>query len=665
MLRAFLLALLLIASPAPAQLFERSENSVAPKRENAIRPELVLQSHATPGSGTPLAIFMRTTPGWHGYWLNPGDAGLPMSVEWTLPAGWKVEPLRYPVPHRLLVAGIVNYVYESDYAVLTRIVPRAGATGSHRVSAKMRWLACTDKICVPEQGEVSVDVPTSGMANPDRRFDEWLRALPRPLGSQAHFALTADKVRLAIPLPASVAVEDPYFFPSDDGPIDYAAPQVVQRSGDTMIVELARRRGEPKAVNGVLAIGEGMGLEISAVPGDVPATSGSSDATLLWALLGAFAGGILLNLMPCVFPILGLKAMQLARAGGDERGARRDALGYTLGAVLGTGALGIALLAIRASGEAAGWAFQLQDPRSILLLLILVTAITLNLLRVFELPVMAGETNPSGSVGTGALAAFVATPCAGPFMGAALGAALLLPTWGAVLVFAALGVGLAIPFLAIAFIPALRTRLPKPGPWMARLQRILAVPMVLTALACLWLLWRQGGSAALWIGLAAAALLTALLVVVGGAQRGEKSLGWLGLAGAAAIVVGSAYYLPAKGERAALADSAWSYEAVRQAQQSGKPVFVYFTADWCLTCKANEVAAIDREETREAFKKSGVIVLVGDWTDGDPVITRFLETQGRAGVPLYLWYEPGKAEPEILPQVLTPGMLSSRAGQPR
>jgi DsbC/DsbD-like thiol-disulfide interchange protein/cytochrome c biogenesis protein CcdA len=667
MLRALLFALLLTLglTPTSAQLFERSETSAPSKRENAIKPELVLQSHATPGSGVPMAIHMRTAPGWHGYWLNPGDAGQPMSVEWTLPEGWKVEPLRYPVPHRLLVAGIVNYVYESDYAVLTRIVPPLGITGSHRVSAKMLWLACTDSICVPEKGEVFIDVPTSGLANLDPRFDHWLRALPRPLGSRAHFALSAGKVRLGIPLPSNVATKDPYFFPSDDGPIDYAAPQVVERNGDMVLIELTRRRGEPTAINGVLAIGEGRGLEISASPGEVPTLTGEPGVNLLWALLGAFAGGIILNLMPCVFPILGLKAMHLAKAGGDERSARRTALGYTFGAVLGTGALGVALLVIRASGEAAGWAFQLQDPRSILLLLVLVTAVTLNLLRVFEFPVIAGESNPAGSIGTGALAAFVATPCAGPFMGAALGAALLLPTWGAVLVFAALGLGLALPFLAIAFIPALRTSLPKPGPWMARLQRILAVPMALTALACLWLLWRQGGNPALLLGVAAAVLLTVLLIIVGRAQQGRKSLGWLGLTGTAAIIIVGALWLPGKGERTPLADTAWSYEAVRNAQQSGQPVFVYFTADWCLTCKANEVAAINRDETRAAFEKARVTVLVGDWTDGEPAITRFLETQGRAGVPLYLWYEPGKLDPEILPQVLTPAILSSRAARRR
>ena len=229
MLRLLFLLLLAITGSAEAQLA---------KRENAIKPELVVRSPAVPGSGTDLAILMRTTPGWHGYWLNPGDAGLPMEVEWQLPAGWKVERLRYPVPHRLLVAGIVNYVYEADYAVLTRIVPPTDASGMQRISARMRWLACTDKVCVPEKGAVSVDVPTSGLANPDPRFDDWLRALPQPLSSPARFALRGDRVRLAVPLPASIDVEDPYFFPADDGPIDYAAPQQVSRSGDWLVVDL-------------------------------------------------------------------------------------------------------------------------------------------------------------------------------------------------------------------------------------------------------------------------------------------------------------------------------------------------------------------------------------------------------------------------------------------
>jgi DsbC/DsbD-like thiol-disulfide interchange protein/cytochrome c biogenesis protein CcdA len=649
---------LLIASPAAAQL----------PRQNAIQPELVLESRAVPGGEADLAILMHTSPGWHGYWLNPGDAGLPMSVEWELPAGWSMGELRYPVPDRLLVAGIVNYVYEKDYAVLTRLKVPAGQTGSLPIRAKMRWLACTDKVCVPEQGEVSLNVPTGGMATADTRFNEWRRALPRPLAAPAHFALAGDKVEIAIPLPASVTLGEPYFFPIEDGPIDYAAPQGFRRKGDILIAELKQRRGEPQALSGVLALGDGRGLQIRAVPGPVPeggSRVGSLGANaILYAILGALAGGLLLNLMPCVFPILALKALHLARSGGDERRARRDALAYTAGAVVGTGLLGAILLAIRAGGSAAGWAFQLQDPRTTIILLLLVTAITLNLLRVFELPVLAGEHSPGGSFGTGALAAFVATPCAGPFLGAALGTALLLPVHGSVAVFASLGLGLAIPFLAIAFIPALRKRLPRPGPWMARLQRFLAIPMAATAVGCLWLLSRQGGQEALLVG-AGAAIFLGLVLVWLGRRQGKGATGGIVALAAVLILTGGAAALvpsqPTSAARIPLGAQAWSPEAVHAALFGGHPVFVYFTADWCLTCKANEAAAIEREATRDAFGKAGVKVLVGDWTNGDPAITRFLESRGRAGVPLYLWYDPGQAEPEELPQILTPGMLSDRA----
>ena len=653
---------LVLAQPALAQL----------PRQNAIQPELVLESRAVPGGEAELAILMHTKPGWHGYWLNPGDAGLPMSVEWELPPGWSVGDLRYPVPDRLLVAGIVNYVYEKDYAVLTRLKVPAGQTGSLPIKAKMRWLACTDKVCVPEQGEVSLNVPTGGMATADGRFNEWRRALPRPLAAAAHFQVDGDSMEIGVPLPESVAIGEPYFFPADDGPIDYAAPQNFRRKGDLLIAELQRRRGEPAALSGVLALGDGRGLEIKAVPGPVP-EGGSRIGDLgleavLFALLGALAGGLLLNLMPCVFPILALKALHLARSGGDEREARRDAMAYTAGAVIGTGLLGALLLAIRAGGSAAGWAFQLQDPRTTMVLLLLVAAITLNLLRTFELPVLAGEHSPGGSFGTGALAAFVATPCAGPFLGVALGTALLLPAYGSIAVFAALGLGLAIPFLLVAFIPALRSRLPRPGPWMARLQRFLAIPMAATAVGCLWLLYRQGGPAALGIGIAALLVLAALLAWFGRAQRRGWTYGWAVVGVALIVTVAAAAAVPSQSSTASrvpLGTTAWSEDAVRSELAKGHPVFVYFTADWCLTCKANEAAAIERESTREAFGKAGVKVLVGDWTNGDPAITRFLESRGRAGVPLYLWYEPGKAEPEELPQILTPGMLSDRALRPR
>ena len=656
--RLLLLVALLVAAPALAQL---------PPRQNAIVPELIVERAATPGGEVELAILMRTTPGWHGYWLNPGDAGLPMTVEWTLPPGWSVGPMRYPVPVKLLVAGIVNHVYEKDYAVLLRLKAPAGITGLHPISAKMRWLACTDKVCVPESGAVSLSVLTGGLALPDSRFNEWRRALPRPLATPARFALSGDKLRLAIPLPASASIGEPYFFSAEDGPIDYAAPQNFTRSGDMLIAEMTRRRGQPASISGVLALGDGRGLELRALPGPVPSTDGPGINATLLAILGALVGGMLLNLMPCVFPILALKALHLAKSGGDERAARRDAFAYTAGAVVGTGLLGALLLAIRAGGSSAGWAFQLQDPRTTIILLLLATAITLNLLRTFELPVIGSNTRPTGSFGTGALAAFVATPCAGPFLGAALGTALLLPAYGSIAVFAALGLGLALPFLAVVLIPSLRRRLPQPGAWMVRLQRILAIPMAATAAACLWLLWRQGGTTALGLGIAAVIGLGLLLFGVGQRQRGGHAVLWAIPAALvlAAIVVVAVPKQPQGAARVPIGAEAWSDAAVARHLANGKPLFVYFTADWCLTCKANEAAAIDRDATRAAFRQAGVKILVGDWTNGDPAITRLLESRGRAGVPLYLWYEPGKPEPEELPQILTPSMLSERAGRER
>jgi DsbC/DsbD-like thiol-disulfide interchange protein/cytochrome c biogenesis protein CcdA len=657
----FLLGLLL-PQPASAQLG---------KRENAIRPELIAEGPAVPGGEVELAILMHTQPGWHGYWINPGDAGLPMKIEWDLPAGASLSALRFPVPDRLLVAGIVNYVYERDHAILTRLKVPADAIGTLPIRARGQWLACTDKVCVPEQGEFSLTIPVRrGDATERTRFDEWRRALPRPLASPTNFALKGDRIELAIPLPKDVAIGEPYFFPTDDGPIDYAAPQSFRRNGDFLIAELKRRRGDPATLTGVLALGDGRGLEIKAVPGPVP-DGGSRIGDLgfkavLIAIIGALVGGMILNLMPCVFPILALKALHLAKSGGDEARARKDALAYAAGAVIGTGALGALLLAIRAGGSAAGWAFQLQDPRTIALLLLLTVAITLNLLRTYELPVLAGEHNPAGSFGTGALAAFVATPCAGPFLGAALGTALLLPVYGSVAVFAALGLGLAIPFLLIVFVPGARRWLPRPGPWMVRLQRFLAIPMAATAAGCLWLLYRQAGAEGLKSGLYLLVGTTLCLVVLGWWQRGQRRHGWLALVALAAV---AAYVISTVPDRATIAarvplgTEAWSEAKVEKYRSESRPVFVYFTADWCLTCKANEAAAIEREATLEAFRKAGVKVLVGDWTNGDPAITRFLESRGRAGVPLYLWYDPGKPEPEELPQILTTGMLSELAAR--
>jgi thiol:disulfide interchange protein len=561
----------------------------------------------------------------------------------------------------------MNYVYEQDYAVLVRLNVPPGASGSVPIRAHAQWLACTDKICVPESGDLSLDLPV-GTGTPNRpQFDRWRQQLPRPLASVAKFQEAGNIIRVGIPLPRDVKVEKPYVFAAVDGPLDYAGEQHFSRKDDLLIAELPKRGAMPPRLPAVLSLGDGSGLAIDAVPGAVPeggSPIGSLGAdALLWAVLGAILGGILLNMMPCVFPILALKALHLARSGGEAAEARRDALAYAAGAIAGTGALGVALVAIRAGGSAAGWAFQLQDPRTIMLLLLLATAITLNLVRVFELPTVGGGARPAGSFGTGALAAFVATPCAGPFLGAALGTALLLPLAGSVAVFAALGVGLALPFVAVAFIPPLRRKLPAPGAWMSRLQRFLAIPMGATAVAALWLLYREAGQQGLWIGLAAAAVLAIALAIVGRSQRKGAQLSLAGLALAAVAVVAAVALAPGQATVSTgkiAGAQKWSEAAVRNEVAQGHPAFVYFTADWCLSCKVNEAASIDRSEVRDAFKAAGVKVFAGDWTKGDPEITRFLESRGRAGVPYYLWYAPGRP-PEELPQVLTPAMLISRA----
>jgi len=646
-----LLALLLVPAIAAAQ---------------HIVPQLVAEGPAPPGGEVDLAIHMRPQQGWHGYWQNPGDAGLPMKVDWQLPNGFAVGPLRYPVPTRLTVAGLMNYVFEHDYAVLVRLRVPANATGTVPVRAQAHWLACTEQICVPEQGELSLDLPVGSGAPNRAEFDAWRQQLAQPIATLGHFERFGEKLRVAIPLPASVRVEKPYVFPITDNAVDYEAPQAFSRSGDFLIAEL-QAKAQPKEFAGVLALEDGRGLEFHALRGAVP-EGGSRIGepgweTILLAVLGAIAGGILLNLMPCVFPILALKALHVAKAAEGARQARTDALAYLAGTVVGTGVLGVVLLLIRAAGVEAGWAFQLQDPRTIMLLLLLAVAITANLLGVFELPVLGGGLQPAGSFGTGALAAFVATPCAGPFLGAALGAALALPPAGSIAIFAALGLGLGLPFVLLAFAPWLRNRLPKPGRWMDRLKHFLAIPMALSAAAALWLLLRLSGERAFLFGLFATAALALCLYFSGRIQRaGRRQAPFVALL-SCIIVVAAVARVPASAtshlSRASGAES-WSETRAANYVQQGKPVFVYFTADWCLSCKVNETSSIDRSEVRDAFKQAGVEVLAADWTNGDPAITRFLESRGRAGVPLYLWYAPGKP-PEELPQLLTPAMLIDRA----
>lgn len=636
-----------------------------------------------PGDTVTLAIVMDPKPGWHDYWLNPADAGTPLELLWKLPAGVTAGPIRAPVPETLIVGGFMNHIYKAKHAFLVDLKIAANVRVGQRLDIKVdaRWSACSDTVCVPEGGTLSVPM-TIGDGNMDSakraQFDTWRAALPVPLDRAARYAIDGNTISIAIPYPRSAHVENIWFFAQTENVFRYAAPQSARRTGDWLVVTGEIDKAVDGRIDGLLRFNNAEGLMVRAMAGAVPTggspvsilgsvTNPEQGVTFGWILGFSVLGGLLLNLMPCVFPILGLKALSLARIGGDEGEARREALAYTAGIILSCLALGGLMLALRAGGEEIGWAFQLQDPAIVLLLLLLMVAITANLAGLFEIGgVGAGDRltrqgGMAGSFWTGVLAAVVATPCTGPFMAAAMGAALLLPVTQALLIFAGLGLGLALPFLAIAFIPALRGRMPRPGPWMETFRKWMAVPMALTALALLWLLGQLIGGAG-WLvgGVAAAAMLVGIMVVV---RQKAPALAILGLAGAIfamGFLAIDRLPAPAQGatDESKLGGEAFSETRLAELRAEGRPVFLYFTADWCVTCKVNEAAAINRDATAKAFEKAGMVTMVGDYTRRDPAITRFLEQHGRSGVPLYLYYPKG-GEAQILPQVLTIDTLAA------
>ncbi|MEE4337861.1 protein-disulfide reductase DsbD family protein [Erythrobacter sp.] len=675
-LAALCLALYAVSSAA------QDEPLAAPRfGDENIAVELFADGLPEPGEEWMLALrFTPRSKEWHGYWRNPGDAGQGMTLRLDLPDGWEAGDALYPVPETLVIGGLMNHIYEGRYAVLVpvRVPEEAAAGGMPQVRAQVEFLACTDRVCVPQ--DALVEASTGG------DFARWRAEVAPLIDARARFEMSAGALRIGVPLPAAVDLPEPHVFIGNERLVDYAASQTLRRTDDMLIAEIPLDdygEGAGDTVSGILAFGAGAGVRFEAEPGAVPAGGelvvGSVETATppLWTLvLGALVGGLILNIMPCVFPILSLKALSLARAGESEAAARIEGAAYTVGVVIACVGLGAVMLALRAAGEQVGWAFQLQEPGVVVALLLLASVITANFAGVFELPSIStgagARKGAGGAFATGLLAAFAATPCTGPFMAAALGAALLLPAPIALVLFAMLGLGLALPFLLLGFVPALRRRLPKPGAWMNTFRRVMAIPMGLTALALVWLTVQLGGRGFGLFALIAVFGVVLALWVVGRLQQAGK-MAWpaFGLVAAPFLIFG-AFALPAgyepRTER--MADSVldpvpFSREALATARASGDPVFVWFTADWCVTCKVNESVAIEREATREAFEAAGVVPMVGDWTVRDEAITQFLSDRGAAGVPLYLWYEPGAAEPEQLPQVLGPSSLVERAALSR
>jgi DsbC/DsbD-like thiol-disulfide interchange protein/cytochrome c biogenesis protein CcdA len=682
-LLAMAIALLALAAPARAQPLTGPEADPAPH----VAIELVADSaRPKPGGEVTLAFVSTPAAGWHGYWKNPGDAGVETSAKWDLPDGVTAGPIQYPVPERLLIAGLMNYVYEGPFAqfVTLKLPPTLAAGTAIPIRVKLDYLVCTRKICVPESRTLATTLTVGdGAVTPERQlqFARWRAKIPSPPAIDGRFELSGNEggklFRLALPFSASAPLRDPYFYPLTEGAFDYAAPQAVTRDGDTVLVEVKAAKS-PAVVEGVLGVGDGQGLLVRAVPGSLPVGAGGALpwSTILLSLGAALVGGLILNVMPCVFPILSLKALSLARANESDRHARQEALAYSAGVVLVCLALGGALLALRAAGSNAGWAFQLQDARVILFLLLLVTAIALNLAGLFEISApgfinRAAARSSGGAFATGALAAFIATPCTGPFMGGALFAALVLPWWASLVIFAGLGVGLALPFLALGYIPRLRRMLPKPGAWMETFRHILSIPMFLTALALAWVLGRQAGVEGMTWGLGAA-LLLALGLWWGGARqsKGRTRPWWPALIMLIAALAAVPFVRASPAATAQPTQTGKSHEPFSEARLAAlraenRAVFAYFTADWCITCKINERGVIETEAVEQALAKNDVAVLVGDWTNGDPALSRFIEQHNRAGVPLYLWYVPGESEPRVLPQILTRTMLADLAALSR
>lgn len=680
-----------------------------------------------PGGKVALAIEMRPEKGWHAYWSNPGTSGLPVEARWTLPEGASVSKLREPAPQLLDIQGIASYVHEGPFALLgTLSVPASAKMGSSLpVRVDLNWLTCSATLCVPERKTLTATL-TIGNGAPDqagtRAIAAARQALPRARNGGMFDRKGADWIFAlpAVPQPAGANIT---LFPKEDGWFAPGAPQHLAVTDKGAAIRIKAEGEKPaKVFRGVLRIGsasydlslpqgrlavasqsqqpgsseksspqsaeqgilanetaptpETIGTTVlpdfTAVETVQPAKTGGI-AMIALALAGAFAGGLLLNLMPCVFPILSLKALSIAKSGGDPAQARREGLGYTFGTMGAALLLGASLIALRALGVEVGWSFQLQSPMMILFLLLLTGAIALNLAGLYDIPAprLGGNGSAaggwSGGIATGALAAIVAMPCSGPFMAGALGAALVLPSIAALAVFAMLGLGMAMPFLLIAFVPAMHRRLPKPGAWMNTLRRLLALPMFATALALAWLLGRQTGVDGMATGLAVMAIFSVCLWWFGLRQQAMRPA-WIalipGVITLASLMIAG---LPQAAQPAFAATSAnqpnkeaFSVQRLAQLRAARVPVFLDFTADWCLSCKVNERIAIDTEQTRRAFRKAGVVTMIGDWTREDPEITRFLAAHGRNSIPFYLFYAPGQ-NGEILPQILTPALLSEKA----
>jgi len=693
------LCLLGLSLSAPAQSSLRNE-----------QVQVELLAHAPQGvqAGQTfwLGLKIEHAPHWHTYWQNPGDSGLPTRVQWQLPQGLQAGEIVWPLPRKIPIGTLANYGYE-DTVLLTvpiTVTPRfePPVTGPLRIGLQAEWLVCRQE-CIPQSGRFTLELPTrSATALHGSLFDAAHSASPQSLKGPHSARLLDDGLALGLrieQLPAAWRGQTLTLLPVTAEVVDNAARQgqgwTQQWDGSswTARVPVSTERGaSPAQMQWVLALGPETSPRAPAWQVDTPvqgawpalatpaavppalaraleanaqaaATQPEGLAGLGLALLGAFIGGLILNLMPCVFPVLAIKLLGLTRTASGSAAHRAAGLAYTAGAVLSFVLLGSLLLALRAAGEQLGWGFQLQSPMVVTALAVLFTVLGLNLAGLFEF----GQMLPSSLAGlqsrhptvdaalSGVLAVAIASPCTAPFMGASLGLAVGLPAWQALPVFAAMGLGMALPYVLVSFWPALAHRLPRPGPWMQTFRQAMAFPMFATVVWLVWVLGQQ-------TGMDTVAALLALLVLLGfglwsAKQQGRTRLGLLVLT--ALLGAGLASQWPASDAPAPAGVSGnasnerwqpWSEAAVQRELATGRPVFVDFTAAWCVTCQYNKRTVLANAQVLAAFDAHQVRTLRADWTRRDEAITRALGALGRSGVPVYALYRPGQA-PQVLSEL--------------
>lgn len=667
--------------------------------DNRVQAEVISErSLAAPGDQFQAALKLDIEKGWHVYWRNPGDSGLPPEVEWAAPDGVEIGDFTWPTPHAIPFAELMNYGYE-DQLILPFMVrgPSTLAAGDELViTGEASWLVCLDT-CIPESQSVTFRLPIG--STPEENdvsaglIANSLLSAPVELSVAPVVVRTENGFTLGVADPsvasAAAAARQVRFFP-DGHDILHAEPQPV-RWGEAgvqislLASDLAPR--EPGPLSGVLLVEDAEGgrksWQVQAVPGELPfgiadralATNGASITLLgfVTLLAAAFAGGLVLNLMPCVLPVLSIKAAGLVHTAHDPRASRLHGLAYLAGVLVCFVAIGAILAGLRFAGEQAGLGFQLQYPPVVGLFALLMFAVGLNMLGVFEIggslmgvgQGLADKQGVNGAFFTGVLAAFVGAPCVGPFMAPAVGVALSQPAPVVMLVFLVIGAGLAFPFVLLSFTPALARLMPKPGKWMVTFKQVLAFPMFLTALWLLWVLAGQAGSDGVLL-----TVLAALLLAFGIWVAKNAGSGWFGRIAAAAVILigaaipvvgmaggGATQVASTSGSVDLLNSEPWSLERVAELQAEGRPVFVDFTARWCVTCQVNKQVAIGSGEVVASMRDNNAVLLIADWTNRDEVIAAELARHGRAGVPLYLVYPASGGEPEVLPQVLSPALV--------